>query len=251
MPTQEDSFPGTCSDRPQGPGEGGPSRHHSTALGPAEGSPACHLTLIILEPHASNFKDELCAARWHHPRGRDSGAQLTCAGAQGTSGVGVLVPAPPLGAPGGGTLIPVRLCAAESLDAARGRSWGVGCEGHEPGQTLAVFQRSPPGPSLLGRLAHLPQAPGERAAQLAGAWRGLQHGNGHSEHPPDPGSLLELTCRKSLQEEQLDAPAQVISLPRAEPQQQDSLSPKAGHREFHADSIQYENGYGHINIRGP
>lgn len=55
--------------------------------------------------------------------------QLTCAGAQGTSGVGVLVPAPPLGAPGGGTLIPVRLCAAESLDAARGRSWGVGCEG--------------------------------------------------------------------------------------------------------------------------
>lgn len=32
--------------------------------------------------------------------------------------------------------------------------------GHEPGPTLAVFQRSPPGPSLLGRLAHLPQAPG-------------------------------------------------------------------------------------------
>lgn len=37
---------------------------------------------------------------------------------------------------------------------------------------------------------------GQRATQPAGAWRGLQHRNGRSEHPPDPGSLLELTCRK-------------------------------------------------------
>lgn len=32
--------------------------------------------------------------------------------------------------------------------------------------------------------------------QSAGVRRGLQHGDGHSEHPHGPGRLLELTCRK-------------------------------------------------------